>query len=349
MRDLGISPAQAGFLSTAVFLGGGVLAVPIGWLTDRLGAKRVTTLSLAILVASTLALAAAPDYTTMAAIRLVSGFGVTTTLVAGGQYINTLWSARGRALAQGFYGGSVQFGVGAAIFALPSVAASTGWRGALAFCAVPVGLTLIVWERWARPVRAEAERGAMARVLGDATIWRLGLANAAAFGLSMVLGTWVAVYFVHEFQLSLAAAGVLGSQAVLLGMLGRPLGGALLARGLAGAGGLIRWTLAGNTLALLLLAVPGRPLAVALVAVSLVGMASSLSYAAVLAIAGRARPDAAGSALGIIAAVTTTAVVIGAPVAGALLSVSGGFTLPFAALALLPGAALWACAALPRA
>jgi NNP family nitrate/nitrite transporter-like MFS transporter len=189
----------------------------------------------------------------------------------------------------------------------------------------------------------------MARVLGDATVWRLGLANAAAFGLSMVLGTWVAVYFVHEFRLSLAAAGVLGSQAVLLGMLGRPLGGALLARGLAEAGGLIRWTLAGNTLALLLLAVPGRPLPVALAGVSLVGMTASLSFAAVLAIAGRARPDAAGAALGIIAAVSTTAVVIGAPVAGALLSASGDFTLPFAALALLPGAALWACAALPRA
>ena len=348
MRDLGITPAQAGLLSTVTFLGGGLLAIPIGQLTDWLGAKWMTAGSLAILLLSTLGMAAAPGYGSLLAIRLLSGVGVCASFIAAGHYANAHWSGPRSALAQGLLGGSMQLGIGAAIFVLPFIATHVGWRGALALCAVPLVMALGLWLRWARATAPRRGTVSVRSIFADAASWRLGLVNGATFGLTVVLGTWVAVYFVEEFGLALTLAGMFGAQTALLGMVGRPLGGVLIARGAVGARVLIRWMLAGSALGLLLLAWPGRPVGAAIGAVILVGITASLSYPGMLVLASRVRPDATGAVLGVVSTVGSLVVILGAPAIGALFSASGSFSLPFALLALLPAAAVWATAGLPR-
>lgn len=348
MHDLAISPTEAGLLSTAMFLGAGLLAIPAGHLTDWVGARRMTTLSLIILGLSTLALAAAPGYLAMLIIRFVSGVGASTSFITVSHYVNALWTGPRRALAQGLLGGSMQLGIGIAIFVLPWVAEHSSWRAAFAVCALPVALALGLWLATARTTPAEPERTPVRAVIGDPAVWRLGLVNASTFSLIILLGTWIAAYFVEEFGLPLTIAGMLGSQASILGMLGRPVGGMLLARGVFGARALIRWTLAGSALAVLLLAIPGRPLGVAGAAVVLVGVTAALSYPGMLVVAARVRPEALGTLLGVVSSVATLATVGGAPLMGALLSASGNFSLSFVALATLPLAALWGTRGLPR-
>lgn len=348
MRDLEISPAQAGLLSTAMFLGAGLLAIPAGHLTDWVGARRMTALSLVILGLSTLALAAAPGYLTMLAIRFVSGVGASTSFITVSHYVNALWTGPRRALAQGLLGGSMQLGIGLAIFGLPWVAAHSSWRVAFAVCALPAAVALGLWLATARPTPAEGERTPMRAVIGDPAVWRLGLVNASTFSLIILLGTWIAAYFVEEFGLPLTIAGMLGSQASILGMLGRPVGGMLLARGVMGARVLILWTSAGSVLAVLLLALPGRPLGLAVAAVVLLGVTAALAYPGMLVVAARVRPEALGTLLGVVSSVATLATIGGAPLMGALLSASGDFSLSFVALATLPAAALWGTLGLPR-
>jgi NNP family nitrate/nitrite transporter-like MFS transporter len=348
MRDLAITPAQAGLLSTVTFLGGGLLAIPAGRLTDWLGARWTTAGSIVILLLSTLGMAAAPDYAALLAVRLFSGVGVSASFIAAGHYANAHWSGPRNALAQGLLGGCMQLGIGTAIFTLPFVAGLVGWRRALALCAVPLAVALGLWLRWARATPRRSGSVSMRSVFTDPASWRLGLVNGATFGLTVVLGTWVAVYFVEEFGLALTLAGMFGAQTALLGMVGRPIGGLLIARGVVGARALIRWMLAGSALALLLLAWPGRPAAVAAGAVILVGITASLSYPGMLVLVSRVRPNATGAVLGVVSTVGSLVVILGAPAIGALFSASGGFSLPFALLALLPAAAVWATAGLPR-
>jgi len=242
----------------------------------------------------------------------------------------------------------MQLGIGAAIFVLPFIATHVGWRGALALCAVPLVMALGLWLRWARATAPRRGTVSVRSIFADAASWRLGLVNGATFGLTVVLGTWVAVYFVEEFGLALTLAGMFGAQTALLGMVGRPLGGVLIARGAVGARVLIRAMLAGSALALLLLAWPGRPVGAAIGAVILVGITASLSYPGMLVLASRVRPDATGAVLGVVSTVGSLVVILGAPAIGALFSASGSFSLPFALLALLPAAAVWATAGLPR-
>jgi nitrate/nitrite transporter NarK len=348
MDDLAISPAQAGLLSTAAFLGGGLTSLPMGALADRLGPRRVMTLAFLLCLAATLAMAAAPSYATLLAVRFCSGPAVTATFIAGGYYVNALWRGRGAFLAQGLYGAAMQLGIGGAIFVLPFAAERVGWRGAVALCAVPIALAWLLWQWRAADPRVPRARGSVWRVVSNPDVWRLGLANAAMFGLSVIVGTWIAVYFVHEFGVPLTHAGAVGSLSLLLGVLSRPLGAIIVERGLVAPRALIQVSLAGNAVALAVMAAPGRPLAAAAAGVVLFGITSSLAYAAVITVAGRTQPEAAGAVLGIIGVMSMTSVVIGAPVAGMLLSASGHFSVPIAMLTLLPVGALWAIASLPR-
>jgi predicted MFS family arabinose efflux permease len=122
----------------------------------------------------------------------------------------------------------------------------------------------------------------------------------------------------------------------------------ILARGAMGARSLIRWTLTGSALGVLLLAIPGRPVGVAVAAVVLVGVTAALSYPGMLVLAAQVRPAALGTLLGAMSVIGTLAVIVGAPLMGALFSASGSFTLPFVVLAALPLGALWGTTRLPR-
>lgn len=349
MPELAMTPAQAGLLSTATFGAGGLVALPLGALTDRMGPRRVMGACLALFAVTTVALGLAPSYAAMLVARLVSGAAVTGTFIAGSAYVTRLWTGREAYLAQGLFGGSIQLGIGVAIFVLPWVAAGAGWRAALALCAVPVGLAWLLWQHAAVSLpRTDGVGSGRGRPFGDPVVWQLALVNAAGFGLNVVVGAWITVYFVSEFALPLTLAGSFGSLAVLIGMAARPLGGVLSARGPVAPRTLILATLGGTIAALGLLAWPGRPVAAAVVGIVGVGVMTTLSYPATIALVGRAQPRAAGAALGVIATVSPAAVVVGAPLTGALLSMTGDFTVPFLALALLPFAALVWGFALPR-
>src|SRR5690348_13735987 len=65
VRDLRITPAQAGFLSTAMFMVGGLASIGIGGLSDRLGPKHVLTATMVCLAVATIGVGLAPNYPVM--------------------------------------------------------------------------------------------------------------------------------------------------------------------------------------------------------------------------------------------------------------------------------------------
>jgi nitrate/nitrite transporter NarK len=348
VRDLHITPAQAGFLSTAMFMVGGLASIGIGGMSDRIGPKHVLTATMACLALATVGVGLAPTYGVMLLMKMLAGFSLTGVFVAGGHYVTAHWRGPRQYMVQGAYGGMIQLGAGVSIFTMPLAAAHVGWRGALMLSAVPVVLTMIWWHVTAIPPDTPAMRQPMRTVLGDHRIWRLGFAHTSMFGVSIVVGTWIAVYFVHEFGFHLSAAGALGSATLVLGFLGRPAGGVLVTGLGVSPRLLIVGTLAANALGLLVMAIPGRPLALAVLGMVLVGLGSSVGYAAIMATTSRARPDAAGAALGVVGMVSTTAVIVFAPLVGEIYSRTGDFTAPFIVLALLPAAALLTSLRLPR-
>lgn len=340
MRDLGVSPAAAGLLTTATFVACGGFSAPLGALTDRFGPKRVTAAAILVLVVSAIGFAFAPSYPLMLVTRVLAGVSLASVFVAGGLYVNVHWSGPRQYFAQGLHGGSILLGVGAGVFLLPGLGEALGWRVAILLSAAPALAVAVLWMLVARPGTLPVARASIASVYRSSRIWRLGIAHTSMFGTSIVLGAWIAVYLTTEFGLSLGYAGVFGSTGLLIGAVGRPAGGVLVSRGVVRPHRLIVATLAGIVIALGLLAWPGRPLAVAMLGVVAAGVATSLGFAPIVTLAGRAAPGAPGAALGLIGLAATFVVIIGAPVVGALWSAFGNFTVPLAVFAVMPATAL---------
>jgi nitrate/nitrite transporter NarK len=140
--------------------------------------------------------------------------------------------------------------------------------------------------------------------------------HAASFGLSVVLGNWVATLLERAGGQSAHLAGVVGGLVLLLGVISRPLGGRLMERP-----AVLRASFLVGGAAVAVLAA-ARPLPVAIVAAAVVGLAAGIPFAWTFAGAQRLRPDAPAAAVGTVNLAATIVILVGTPLVGL------GFSLP---------------------
>jgi nitrate/nitrite transporter NarK len=346
MARLGFGPAQAGLLSTATFAAIGLVFIPAGVASDRLGPRRVGAAGLAVTLLGTLGLGLARDFGDLLVLKALAGAGSGAAFIAGVRFAAVAFPADRVYRVQGLYGGSVQLGGGTPLYLLPLLAGALGWRAAFAASAGLVALALVVWLALAPDPRAGLAAPRLADAARSASVWLLGLVHAATFGVSMILGTWITTFLVHDLGRSLVAAGAVGSAVLVAGVASRPLGGELVHRRALRPRALMRGSLVVSVLALACLAAPGRPLAVAAAAILALGLALSLPYAAVMNGASAALPGSPGAAVGIVSAVALAAMAAAAPAVGVAFRETGSFSAPFAGLAVLGALVAWVAARL---
>src|SRR6516225_8409869 len=150
---LGLSNTQIG-LAGSSYLGGAVLgAFFFGWLTDRLGRKKLFTITLAVYLLATAATGLSWDAGSYALFRFLTGAGIGGEYTAINSTIQELIPARLRGWTDLLINGS--FWVGAAVGAGGSIVLlnpkfidpALGWR--LAFLiGTTMGLFILVMRRW---------------------------------------------------------------------------------------------------------------------------------------------------------------------------------------------------------
>jgi MFS family permease len=150
---LAFSNADVGLASTA-YLGGAVLgALVFGWLTDRLGRKRLFFITLAVYLVATAATALSWNVWSFALFRFFTGAGIGGEYTAINSTIQELVPARYRGWTDLVINGS--FWVGAALGAAGSIvlldpaalAPDLGWRFAFLIGAL-LGLVIFVMRLW---------------------------------------------------------------------------------------------------------------------------------------------------------------------------------------------------------
>src|SRR6266849_223825 len=151
--QLAFSNADVGLASTA-YLGGAVLgALVFGWLTDRLGRKRLFFITLAVYLVATAATALSWNVWSFALFRFFTGAGIGGEYTAINSTIQELVPARYRGWTDLVINGS--FWVGAALGAAGSIvlldpavlAPDLGWRFAFLIGAV-LGLVIFLMRFW---------------------------------------------------------------------------------------------------------------------------------------------------------------------------------------------------------
>jgi MFS transporter, NNP family, nitrate/nitrite transporter len=282
-------------------------------------------------VAGNFAIAFAHSYWQLLFWKVFTGIGTGACFVAGARYITEMFSGPRLHLAQGLYGGSILLGSGFVILAIPRLLETLEWRGVfLTTAAVAVAVWLVWILIGPRIIDKTHAAGTFRDMLLHRELWLLGLAQMATFGLAIVAGSWVIAALRTGLGLPPARAGLIGSAVLLLGIVVRPLGGALVPR--TGVGRLLRASLLINTAGCFLLALEKQSTASAAAAIALLGVGCGLPYAALFTRAAVLFPGRAAAAMGLVNTLGIVMILMGAPLVGKLADWSGSFRSSFLAL-----------------
>jgi MFS family permease len=340
MREFGFNQALAGFLTTGIFATHAGMQIPGGHLVDRLGSKRVLLFALAWVALGNIGMAFAGAYWQLLLCKIFTGMGTGVCFVGGARYVHNAAAGPRLHTAQGFFGGSIQLGAGFVILAVPRLYLLAGWRATFLVSAGMALTAAIIWLTAAPTVAsASSAPGRFSEMLLAPQLWLLGFVQMATFSISLVVGSWVVVMLTKVLHVPATRAGLIGSLVLLLGIVSRPLGGAL--RRHMGIRPLFVGSLMMIALGCFVFMFPSISFGPALMAVILIGIGCGLPYAAMFSRAGALFPGRTGAAMGLVNMVGIVMILAGAPLVGHLADLTGTFRASFVALG---GFALLVCA-----
>jgi NNP family nitrate/nitrite transporter-like MFS transporter len=242
--DFGLSATQKGLMVAIPLLGGAVLRIPMGMLTDWIGPKKAGLIGLAAtMVPLVWGWLFARDLSQVMMLGMLLG-------VAGASFAVALplasrwYPAEHQGIALGIAGAGNSGTVLAALFA-PRLAEIVGWHNVLGFTLIPVLLTsgVFLWfakdgaafgrgaaaAKEQRPHRPFSFRGYL-RILREPDVWWFNLFYGFTFGGFVGLASFLVIFFHEQYELGRVVAGNFAAACVFAGSFIRPVGGYLADR-----------------------------------------------------------------------------------------------------------------------
>jgi NNP family nitrate/nitrite transporter-like MFS transporter len=232
-HSLHLRPEQKGLMVATPILGGAVLRLALGLLSDRLGAKRVGVLAQILVMAG---LAAAWHFglnsygatLTLGAVLGLAGASFAVALPQAGRW----YPANMQGLVLGLAGAG-NLGVVIDSLLAPRLAAAHGWNSVFGYALIPVGLVLALYAVMAKdaPGRVKAKKIAdYANLLRERDAHWFCLFYTVSFGGFVGLASSLVIYFTAEYGLTPVQAGQYAALCTLIGAVGRPVGGGVADR-----------------------------------------------------------------------------------------------------------------------
>lgn len=336
----GVSLAVVGLLTTALFVTHLAVQIPGGRLIDRVGARGVGLVALAIVAAGNAMALTSPALGIGLGARALIGLGTGAGFVAG---IDLVRAGLGGPFWQGAYGGSTMAAGGLALMVVPQLVGELGWRAPFwtGLVLAIAGVLPVLAARRSAPVGESGAKDVPHRsVLRDRGLWPLGAVQMATFGLSVVAGNWIVTLLEREGH-GRSIAGVVGGLVLFAGIITRPAGGFLIRCAPDRAWAYVATALVVGSTGVLVLAA-GPPLWLAAIAALAVGLAAGLPFAPIFNTTLRLRPDAPAAAIGFVNGSAVLVILVGTPLAGLTFGLPGDGRIGFLVIGLLWAAALFA-------
>ena len=231
--DLGLSPAQKGFMVAVPTLAGALLRLVNGVLVDRIGPKMTGAIGQVIVMAGLLSAWAVgiDSFIGTIAVGVILGFAGASFAVAL-PLASRWYPPEHQGTALGIAGMGNSGTVFAALFA-PTLAKLFGWNSVLGLAVIPLAVTFVIYMIFARnapnppapkPVTAYLEP------LKKADAWWFMLFYGVSFGGFVGLSSSLSIYFTDQFALTPVMAGYFTAGCVFAGSMIRPFGGAVADR-----------------------------------------------------------------------------------------------------------------------
>jgi NNP family nitrate/nitrite transporter-like MFS transporter len=233
-KDLDLSMTDRGLVVAVPLLGGAIIRIILGFMTDHIGAYKTGIIGLVItLIPLLLGWLWADSFEKLIVVGLMLG-------VAGASFASSLplasrwYPPRYQGLAMGIAGAG-NSGTALATFFAPRLAEvpGIGWHGVFGLAIIPIVITLIIYFSFAKDSPARPAPMTMrdySKVLGYADTWWFCFFYSVTFGGFVGLASFLNSFFSVQYGLSAIAAGGFATTCVVSGSLLRPIGGYLADR-----------------------------------------------------------------------------------------------------------------------
>ena len=332
-----LSKSSYGFLLSAWSLVGALTSPALGVLADRVGGVRLLRWSFFAAIGISIGTALSPTVVVFFVVSMVGGVTASSANPATNTLIGNHVPLHRRGLIVGIKQAGGPLGIAAAGAMAPVIASSWGWKWAVVSGAAMPALGLAFL--WSAEVQSAApgpkrDRSVERPPLGGRI--RILAVNAAAigWGLGAMLG-FIAVYGVEEVGMSETAAGAMLTVVGVIGVIARLTWGAIADRTEGSSGLLALVGLMALAAAIGIWASGGVGTWLLVASTVLLG-ASAMSWNAVgmLAVIREASVERAGAASGVVVFGFMMGMTLGPWAFGTLVDATGGYTVPFAMVAL---------------
>lgn len=327
----GVGIAAVGLLVTLSYAGNLIAQIPVGMLIDRVGAHRTAMLGAGAILLANVAAAAADVYALAAAARVLVGLGIAGLFLGGIEYVRV---TRESPVVQGFFGTFNGLGV-VTLAAVPFLSGWLSWRAPFVSTAVLAAaclLLLLLAPGTPRPERSQTGPRALAQVLRDRAIYRIGVVVLLPVPLSFVASAWTATLLIQRHDASATLAGAIAALVVVAGVLTRPLGGVVARRSRRSIGRSLALTMSLGGIATAVVTLAPN-LAVAAPAAAVMGLASGIPFPLGFGAAARLHPEAPGQSVALANMLVVLTLVVGIAVIGLAFSPLGDGRIGFLAMA----------------
>lgn len=334
--DLGLTDVQTSTMVAVPVLLGSLMRIPLGWLADRAGGRRVFLALMAFTPLPLIALALWHDaLAPLLVFGLLLGF-TGASFAVGVPLVNGWYGAERQGMALGVYG----MGMGGTVLAgltAPRIADSAGSAApfwvAVGFVVV-VGIAFAALARDAAPPRGSAGPGMFAALSvfrSSGRAWALTLFYFLAFGGFVAMFLYLPKLLTGVHDLSKTDAGARAAGFALLAVLARPTGGVLADR--IGAARVLRGSFAGVLVLALVLAAAYTSMVPLTIACLTMAIALGLGTGAVFKLVAEWFPERVGAVTGVVGAAGGLGGFFPPLVMGVVKSATGGYALGFVLMA----------------
>lgn len=336
--EYGLSRAQLGLLISALYLGALVSSLPAGWLTDAIGSRGMLVLSLVVIGSGVMLVSQAGTFAHALAVMPVVGLGYGGINPMSSKAIMGWFPGRLRATAMGVKQTGFALGGALGALTLPSIALNLGWRAAVLFA----GLAIVVWAvagAWlyrdpptsvARPYTGSGLWGTYGQLVRNRDLMLVVAVGLPLAATQLVVSGYLVLFLAEAVRLPVVLAAAMLSVAQMSGVAGR-IGWAAATDRLGGRRRpvlLAITTLTAVALALVSLLGPASPLWVVVVVAVFLG-ATAVGWNGVYAtlVGEQAGAGSIAGATALSTAANFLGVMLGPPLFGLAVDVSGSYAL----------------------
>lgn len=206
-KDFNVGAAALGMTASSFFLGYTIMQIPGGFLTDRLGSKRMIIVTLLLWSLLTIVTGIAWSLISLIVIRFLFGLAEGPYPSAALKQISENYSEKEKSQATSALISSNYAGAAVAPLIIVPIIAASGWRSSFVWLGIGgLGLMLIYYllERPLKSLKEESK--AFKKIVWkdiDSRVWAFVIIGLALNIITKGLETWMPVYFLKEQGINL--------------------------------------------------------------------------------------------------------------------------------------------------